>query len=277
VEAVDGLRLVGEIGKALPGLKNLGRLLTSPDLKEAVDYLFQGCFSAKEFVAGAVSAGLLALSLGIVCLTHVFSLLSAAILSSSLAVFVVLFLLNSVVGRYESEIARIERETPYALEELATIYLSTESLFDAILYVSEGDYGAVSSSLAQMVPLLNAGFTPEHLLTEMASKQPSETLRRGILSIVSFVQTNGTNLDAVIVDSHENLQRRFERLTLQWESRMMVYAGLLVFLPLIIILGLAIRGLCSNPVVLLLPALLFVLSGALRKSLLPHDSILLGE
>jgi hypothetical protein len=71
--------------------------------------------------------------LSIVCLAHVFNLLSAAILGLSVAVFVVLFLLNSVVARYENEIARIERETPYALEELATIYLSTESLFDAIL------------------------------------------------------------------------------------------------------------------------------------------------
>ncbi len=217
------------------------------------------------------------LPLGIVCLTRLFNILSATILSFSLAVFVILFVLNSAIQRYNGRIGEIERETPYALEELATIYLSTGSVFDAILYVSQGDYGAVSLALAQMIPLLNAGLPPEALLTDMASKQPSPTLRRGVLSFLNFVQTNSTNLDAVITDSHENLQRRFEHLTLQWESRMMVYAGLLVFLPLILVLGLAVRGLCSNPLVLFVPALLFGLSGLLRKGLLPDDSILIGE
>jgi len=277
VETVDGLRLVGRIGKVVPGATRLGAALVSLDFKEAARYLFQGSFSAEEIAAGALLMGLLALTLGTVCLGCLFSTLSAAILSFSLAVFVVLFVLNSVTLRYDGEIARIERETPYALEELATIYLSTGSVFDAILYVSQGDYGTVSSALAQMIPLLNAGVPPEHLLTQMAHRQPSPTLRRGILSFVNFVQTNSTNLDAVITDSHENVQRRFEHLTFQWESRMMVYAGVLVFLPLIIVLGLAVRGLCSNPLVLLLPVFLFGLSGLLRKALLPHDSILVGE
>lgn len=226
---------------------------------------------------GAILVGLLALLLGIVFLARLFSILSAAILSFSLAVFVVLFVLNSAVQRYNDRIAEVERETPYALEELATIYLSTGSVFDAILYVSQGHYGAVSSALGQMIPLLNAGLPPESLLTEMACKQPSSTLRRGVLSFVNLVQTNSANIDAVITDSHENLQRRFEHLTLQWESRMMVYAGLLVFLPIIIVLGLAVRGLCGNPLVLSIPALLFALSGLLRKALLPDYSILIGE
>jgi hypothetical protein len=265
------------MGKALPGARRLGGTLVSAELEEAVAYLFQGSFSADELVAGILLGGLMVLSLSIVFLGRLLNILSAAILSVSLAVFAVLFLLNSVTLRYNSEIAHIERDTPYALEELATIYLSTGSVFDAILYVSQGHYGTVSSALAQMMPLLNAGVPPEHLLTEMALKQPSATLRRGILSFVNSVQTTSTNLDAVITDTHEALQRRFEHLTLQWESRIMVYTGLLVFLPLIVVLGLAMRGLCSSPLVLLLPALLFGLSGLLRKVLLPHDSILIGE
>lgn len=273
----DNLRLVGRIGKVLPGAHRLGSTLASPDLKEAVGYLFDGSFSAEELVAGTILEALMTLLLSAVCLNRLFNILSAGILSFSLAIFVVVAVLNSVNLRYNNEVARIERDTPYALEELATIYLSTGSVFDAILYVSQGHYGTVSLALSQMIPLLNAGVPPEQLLTEMALKQPSMTLRRGILSFVNFAQTNSTNLDAVIADSHKNLQLRFEHLTLQWESRMMIYAGLLVFLPLIVALGLAIRGLCSTPLVLLLPASLFGLSGLLRKVLLPKDSMLIGE
>ena len=58
---------------------------------------------------------------------------------------------------------------------------------------------------------------------------------------------------------------------------MMVYSGLMVFLPIIVILGLAIRGLADNPLILLLPVLQFGLSRLLFSTFLPDEMILLGE
>ena len=110
-----------------------------------------------------------------------------------------------------------------------------------------------------------------------AINQPSFTLRRGLLAFIQYIESSASNLDAVIVDAHENIQRRYEKLTIQWESRMMVYSGLLVFLPIIIILGLAIRGLADNPLILLLPVFQFGFSKLLHSSLLPKENILLGE
>jgi hypothetical protein len=128
-----------------------------------------------------------------------------------------------------------------------------------------------------MIMPLNQGETPERLLMNFATNQPSFTLRRGLLAFIQYIESSTSNLDAVILDAHENIQRRYEKLTIQWESRMMVYAGLLVFLPIIIILGVAIRGLAYNPLILLLPVFQFGFSKLLLSTLLPNESILLGE
>ena len=50
-----------------------------------------------------------------------------------------------------------------------------------------------------------------------------------------------------------------------------------VIAGIIIILGLAIRGLANNPLILLLPVFHFGFSKLLHSSLLPKENILLGE
>ncbi len=188
-----------------------------------------------------------------------------------------LVLLNSILSKYQKQLIQIEKATPHVLEELATIYVTTGSVFESIEYVSKGDYGTIASTFSKMIAPLNYGSSPEKLLRRYAINQPSITLRRGLLTFIQFIESSTANLEAVINDAHEDLQRRYERRTLQWESRMMVISGVLVFLPIIFILGVAIRGLASHPLVLLLPVFQFVISKLLISTLLPKDLILLGE
>jgi pilus assembly protein TadC len=188
-----------------------------------------------------------------------------------------LLILNGVISRYHRQLVQIEKATPHVLEELATIFLTTGSVFEAIEYISKGDYGAVSSAFSEMISPLNCGMPPEQLLGRYAKRQPSLVLRRGLLSFIQFVESSSTNLEAVILDAHQDLQRRYERRTLQWESRMMVIAGVLVFLPIIFILGVAIRGLANHPFILLLPVLQLVIAKIMVSALLPEEMILLGE
>lgn len=271
------LKFVGNIGKCIPYAKEIGRHLVSQNLKDAVKYLFGNTFFAEHLAGGAIIIGGIVLLLGFILLNQLLNILSASILCFSFAFFIVLLILNSAISQYNSKIAHIERMTPYVLEELATIYLSTGSIFEAILYVSQGEYGLISSEISNMIDRLNAGISPEFLLSDFAERQPSVTLRRGLTQFVYYIESNNEGLDTVIRDAHENLQRHFESLTFQWESRMMVYAGMLVFLPLILVLGLSIRGLAANPAILLLPILLYGLSSLLQKLLLPRNIILLGE
>jgi pilus assembly protein TadC len=202
---------------------------------------------------------------------------SALVLSITIGLIVALILLNSILSKYQKRLVQIERSTPHVLEELATLFQTTGSVFESIEYVSKGDYGIVSEAFSEMIVPLNCGTPPEQLLRQFATSQPSMTLRRGLLTFIQFVESASTNLESVINDAHEDLQRRYQRRTLQWESRMMVIAGVLVFLPIIFILGVSIRGLANHPLVLLLPVSQFILSKLMISALLPKELILLGE
>jgi hypothetical protein len=186
-------------------------------------------------------------------------------------------ILNGLTSKFNNQKLQFEKVAPFVLEELATIYLTTGSAFEAIQYVSKGDYCFISDAFSQMINPLNQGVAPEQLLRRYAISQPSIALRRGLLAFTQFIESSNSNLDAVIVDAHEQIQRKYEKLTIQWESRMMVYVGVLVFLPIIIILGLAIRGLADNPLILLLPIFQFGFSKLLFSTLLPSENLLLGE
>ena len=268
---------MGGIGKIVPGFQRVGRLLVTQELIEAVRYLYQDSFSAFHITGGTVFVSILILILSTGVFSIILNSISAVILGLSSAMMVMLIIPNGILSRYSREIIQIDQATSYVLEELATVYLTTGSVFEAISYTSRGPHTVISSKLSPMIDLLNFGHPPEQLLKKYAANQPSVILKRGLLAFVNFVDSDSTALDSVINDSHENLQRRFEQMTLQWESRMMVYSGVLVFLPLIVVLGLAVRGLANNPIILILPLIQLGLSSLLRKMMLPYNRILIGE
>jgi hypothetical protein len=229
-----------------------------------------------------VVGGLAILGSVIVCgatlfLCQFLSILNSFVLSVTIVLMICLVLLNDALVRYRKALMEIEKVTPHVLEELTTIYLTTESIFESIEYVSKGEYGTISKAFTGMITALNNGTAPEQLLQHYADSQPSITLRRGLHTFIQFVEASTSNIEAVITDAHEALQRRFEWRTLQWESRMMVISGVLVFVPIIFILGIAIRGLANHPLVLILPVIQIILSKIMLSSLLPTDLILLGE
>lgn len=274
---MDYIRFLAKLGNHVPGVNRIGKRLVSSEIIEAVEFLYELNLNPVDVSGGVMMIGIMVFFATTFLLQILIPPLSAFILSITISIMSCLIILNSIVAKYSNQLVQIERVTPYVLEELVTIYLTTGSVFEAIQYVSKGEFSSISDSFSTMISSLNQGVSPEQLLMDFAIAQPSITLRRGLLAFIQFIESANTSLDAVISDAHENLQRRFERLTLQWESRMMVYTGMLVFLPIIFILGVAVRGLAYNPFILLLPVLQFGLSKILLKTLLPNEFILLGE
>ncbi|MDO8124551.1 MAG: hypothetical protein Q6364_09255, partial [Candidatus Hermodarchaeota archaeon] len=241
--------LLAKVGKSVPGACFLGEHLVSDEFERAVSFLYQESAQPTSILGGViVLSGILFTIMGIV-LSVFLNLVSTLILSVTITSMFGLIQINSISTKYHHAITQIERHAPYVLEELATIFLATGSVFESIHYVSRGEYDQISIAFSKMISPLNRGVAPEQLLMDFANQQPSITLRRGLLTFIQLVEASNNSLDAVIGEAHENIQRHYERMTMQWESRMMVYSGLLVFLPIIILLGAAIRGFADNPLI----------------------------
>lgn len=249
----------------------------SSEFCEAIEFLYQGSVNPFHIQSGIMIVSVTSSSIITLLLSLFLPILSALVLSITIGLMSWLILLNKILAKYHKQLVQIERATPYVLEELVTLFIITGSVFESIEYVSKGEHGAISSAFTKMIEPLNFGVPPEQLLRQYAITQPSITLRRGLLTFIQFVESSVANLEAVISDAHENLQRKYERRTLQWESRMMIIVGVLVFLPIIFILGIAIRGLANQPLILVLPIVQFILSKIMISALLPKEMILLGE
>ncbi len=274
---IDFLKFVGKISKCLPYRLHKTSRFLSPNFIKAVNFLFHSELNGGQIFAGGVIIGSVLAFIAFAFLILFLNPVSSVIISISLGFFSFLLIMNSITQKFNNAIAQIEQQTPYILEELATIYQNTDSIFEAIYYVSQGDYGSLTKSFSKMIPLMNMGISPESLLMDFAVNQPSVTLKRGLFAFVNYVKTNSSEFNFIINEAHEEIQRSFERLTFQWESRMMVYTSLLVFLPIIIVLGLSIRGFANHPMLLLLPIIQYGLSTVTGKVLLPQNSILVGE
>jgi hypothetical protein len=261
---------------SVPGACFLGKHLVSNEFEKAVDFLYQKSVRPTPILGGVLVLSGAVFAIIAIVLSFFLNVASTLILSITITSMSSLILINSISTRYHRIINRIEKHAPYVLEELATIFLATGSVFESIYYVSRGGYNEISAAFSKMISQLNRGVAPEQLLMDFANQQPSITLRRGLMAFIQLVEASNHSLDAVIGDAHENLQMQYEKMTMQWESRMMVYSGLLVFLPIIILLGVAIRGLASNPLILLLPVFQFGASKMMQKVLFPNELILLG-
>lgn len=275
--ALDYYKKFDKIGKAFPGMSWLGSKIASQEFIEAILFLYQNSLNPHSVSGGLFLICMIILILNFALLIQIIPLLSAFVLSSTLSFLIAILLYGKIISKYKNIVLNIDEATPYVLEELCTLFITTHSVFEGILYVSRGSYGYISSAFSQMIGPLNIGVPPEQLLTDFAENQPSTTLRRGVLTFIQLIEFPNTNFDVIIKEAHENLHRRYERLTMQWESRMMVYVGLLVFLPIIIVMGLAIRGLTNSPFVFLLPLIQYGLSSLILKKLLPSTLILVGE
>jgi pilus assembly protein TadC len=260
----------------VPRTHVLERLVTS-EFEEAIAFLYQNSLRPTHIMGGIVVVSGVSILTTILVLSQFLAIIGALVLGITIGLIACLTFFYNIISKYQKQLLTIEKATPQVLEELATLFLTTGSAFESIEYVSKGDYGPISSAFSKMIVMLNNGLPPEQLLREYATSQPSMTLRRGLLTFIQFIESSATNLEAAINDAHEDLQRKYEGRTIQWESRMMVISGMLVFLPIIFILGVAIRGLGSHPFVLILPIFQFLLSKIMVSKLLPKDLILLGE
>ncbi|MFX0169288.1 MAG: hypothetical protein ACFE89_08050 [Candidatus Hodarchaeota archaeon] len=269
--------LLAKIGKGVPGSRLVGKHFVSLEFKKAVNFLYHDTVQPEHILGGVLFFSVTIFGLTTLLLNFLVNSISAMILGVTIASMSGLLLTNSISSEYNRILTQIAKHTPYVLEELATIFLATGSVFESIQYVSRGEYDQISTAFLKMISSLNQGVAPEQLLMNFAYSQPSITLRRGLLAFVQLVEASNDSLDTVILDAHENLQRHYEGLTMQWESRMMVYSGLLVFLPVIILLGVAIRGLAEHPLILILPVFQFGLSKIMQKMLFSNELILLGE
>ena len=158
----------------------------------------------------------------------------------------------------------LSEEADLVFEQFILVFQSGGTIFDAIEMVAQSDHPYLSRAFIQMIELINEGIPPETCLMEFAKDQPSDDLRRYFAAIVSSLERKTELVDSLSGESFEaDLALRQKNLEL--ESRLLIVAALVTYLPIMVTLAVSLAGYATNVLIMLI-APVFIVLNALLKS-----------
>ncbi len=247
-------------------LRKIGKRMVSRELILSIDHFFkEGQVTAEEVAGGALGLGLflsiLTLTVGIF-----FNILLAAMLSLAMFIFACNYVLTYFPKKYTENRWTVARYADFILEELLFILSSTGSIFDFILFIANADYPLISQEFKKMANWVNSGEKPEKLLVNFAHNQPTETLKIHIPTILKSTEISDNFAEKTVRIAQREIRNEYQRHTLELEARLLIVMGIGFFIPIVISLGLLIRGLGANPFFLIIIPMHIVILVVLERS-----------
>lgn len=135
-------------------------------------------------------------------ITFRFLPITSVILSSMLIGLIFFFVTFFYIRKYprllmKKRMADIERNMPYALRHMYVQVTSGVSLLEAIVSVSQGNYGEVSKEFKAGIKMINTGMSLEKALEELTLRNPSIYFRRSMWQISNGIKS-GSDIGGVM-------------------------------------------------------------------------------
>jgi len=236
------------------------------DLTKAVSFLSPLMNITSE---GVVSASYLTSVLFLIVIVSLLTLVGinifvAILLSLTTSILVYFIMVTYPVSLMNSYKLGLSEEADLVFEQFLLVFQSGGTIFDAIEMVANSKHPLLSAQFQTMIRKINLGVSPEQCISEFAANQPSDDLRRYLMAILSSLEEKTDLLDLLSGESFEadtSLRQR----NLEVESRLLIVAALVTYLPIMMTLAISLAGYASNLVVLLLAPLFISLNALLRS------------
>ncbi|TFG11956.1 hypothetical protein EU537_10795 [Candidatus Thorarchaeota archaeon] len=158
----------------------------------------------------------------------------------------------------------LSEQSDLMFEQFALVYQAGGTIFDAIEMIAKSEHPYLSKAFQRILGEIQKGVSPERALMNFANNQPSQDMRRYIITILSATERDVDLLDMVSGESYE-ADMTLRQKNLELESRLLVTTALLTYLPIVAVLALSLNGAAENPLVILLFPAFSVLALLLRK------------
>lgn len=257
--------------------RSLGNLISSSKLVLSSSYYYNRYhLKADEISAASIGLASLFSLLGTI-LTIITGLLTLLPIISLVGAFTSISFYYKIISEYEAEARKISKYVDLITEDFVFSLRSSNSIFDALKYVSQGGYPVISDKFKEIIYKINTGENPVKLLREFLDQQPSKTLKNNLLSLIKDQNIDETYENLLGIESQRSFRGEYENFTMQVESKMMMISATSIFLPLIIGLSLIFWGLGNSPLFLLIVPLQLTISLTLKKKLLKDKDEAFGE
>ena len=196
-----------------------------------LEYTSISLFSA-NFTAGMVTAILIILT---ITRLEILKAISMSILIGIVVFIAVFFYIKSypklIVKR---RVAEIERGLLHALKHLLVQLKAGVPLYDCLVSIAKGNYGAVSAEFGGMIEKVDTGTPLEVALEEISIKNPSQIFRRSIWQISNGMKA-GSDIGNVLREIISNISQEqvvaIRRYGSQLNPLTLVYMMIAVIIP----------------------------------------------
>jgi hypothetical protein len=250
----------------IPLFSRITRKTDDRELTKAVRFLIPIMVVS---VQGVVSAAYLSASITLLgmffCLLLLgLDILIALPLSAMIAVVIYYIVVSYPVSTMNSYRLGLSEEADIVFEQFILVFQTHGTIFDAIEMVAQSDHPYLSKAFQRILGLIAEGNPPEKCLMDLAKDQPSDDIRRYFTTIVASLEKKSDLLDEISGESFEaDLALRQKNLEL--ESRLLIVAALVTYLPIMFTLAVSLGGYATQLVVLF-AAPIFILFNSILKN-----------
>lgn len=236
------------------------------DLARAVRFLKpMMTLTIKGVVAAAYLSATIILLLSMTLLlffgVNLFITAPLAIMASLVTFYIVISYPVSMMNSYK---LGLSEEADLVFEQFILVFQTGGTIFDAIEMIAQSDHPYLSNAFGLILGRIDEGIPPETCLMDFAKDQPSDDIRRYFTAIVSSLEKKTDLLDELSGESFEaDLALRQKNLEL--ESRLLVVAALVTYVPIMFTLAISLAGYATNLSVLLIAPVFILLNAVLRS------------
>ena len=134
----------------------------------------------------------------------------------------------------KKRVANIERNLLHGLKHLLVQIKSGVPLYDGIVSITRGNYGAISDEFREMVKRVDTGTSMEAAMEDISIKNPSQTFRRSIWQISNGMKA-GSDIGDVLREIISNISQEqivsIRRYGSQLNPLTLVYMMIAVIMP----------------------------------------------
>ena len=130
----------------------------------------------------------------------------------------------------------LNQELPYALRHMGIELKAGRGLHDALITISNANYGSLSNEFTRVLEEIKFGKTTEDALLEMSHRVKSDGLSRAIHQIIGTLRVGGNlagSLEIIASDISFDMQIKLKEYSQKLNSFILIYTFMAILAPVI--------------------------------------------
>ena len=178
--------------------------------------------------------------------------------------------------KYHSERAVILSYSDLVFQEFILVMNTNKSIFDSIKFISSGDYPILSNDFRKIIFKINYGETPETALLDYIEKQPCQSFKNKMLSLINSNFSSNYITTELERDSSD-IYFEYDKINKELDSKLILIIGFSIFIPILISITLSFYSVSTNYLILLIFPIYYFISIIIEKKTFSYDLLLLGD